>query len=116
MYLEHAFWADWNAGDWGSIPEPELIWIPPPGPGSGKFGTPWERMQSENLIPAASPCELEPVLDFPEDPHAVSSTAQLTAASATSRLRRRLAAPIRFTLRTAGDCAETVATVVVVAR
>jgi len=57
--FEHAFWADWKAGDWGSIPELELIWIPPPALGSGKFGTPCDRMQAENLIPsppAVGPC------------------------------------------------------------
>jgi hypothetical protein len=50
--FEHAFCADWNAGDWGLIPELELIWIPPPALGSGKFETPCARMQSENLIAA----------------------------------------------------------------
>jgi hypothetical protein len=49
---KHALCADWNAGDWGLIPEPAVIWIPPPPPGSGKLGTPWERMQSANSIPA----------------------------------------------------------------
>ncbi len=33
--LEQAFWADWKAGDCGSIPELELIWMPPPGWGPG---------------------------------------------------------------------------------
>jgi len=71
-------------------PEPTLIWIPPPPPpGSGKFGTPCKRMQSANLIPAGSPFEPDPLFDLPEDPHAVSATAQPAVASATARMRRR---------------------------
>jgi hypothetical protein len=97
--FEHAFWADWNAGDWGLIPELELIWIPPPEPGSGKFGTPCERMQSANLIPADSPLEPDPLFGLPEDPHALSATAQLTAASATARV----GGPMPFVLRMSRD-------------
>jgi hypothetical protein len=48
----HALWADWNAGDCGLIPEPAVIWIPPPEPlGSGKFGTPCERSAVGELDP-----------------------------------------------------------------
>jgi hypothetical protein len=57
--FEQAFWADWNAGDWGLIPELELIWIPPPAPGSGKLGTPCKRMQSANWIPMPPPFEAD---------------------------------------------------------
>jgi len=44
-----SFWAAWNAGEFGSIPEPPSSTPTPPfGPernfGSGKFGTPCERM------------------------------------------------------------------------
>jgi hypothetical protein len=71
-----SFWqaccAVWNRGDRGSIPEADEIEIWPPAFGSGKFGSPWERMQAANLarfgpaswIPAPPPppllCRLEP--------------------------------------------------------
>ncbi len=47
--LPHFFCAAWKAGDCGFNPEPGLIWIPPPAPGSGKFGTPLARMHAENF-------------------------------------------------------------------
>ena len=69
----HRFCAARNAGDRGSIPEPALIWMPPPAPGSGKFGMPCERMQSANRTapgtPAPDPDELV------EEPHAASKSA-----------------------------------------
>jgi hypothetical protein len=95
--LEHAFWASWNAGDWGSIPELELIWIPPPALGSGKFGTPCERMQSANLIGAEPPLALE---ELAEDPHALSASAQPTAASATTGKPERLPVAVCVGFRT----------------
>ena len=55
------------------------IWMPPPEPGSGKFGTPCARIQSANLIPADTLLALD---ELPEDPHAASATAQPNAASA----------------------------------
>jgi hypothetical protein len=76
--------ADWNAGDRGLIPEG--IWMPPPGPGSGKLGTPCARMQSANLIPAALPLEPDEPPELPEDPHAASITVQPAAARATVAL------------------------------
>jgi len=99
MSLEHASWADWNAGDRGLIPELELIWIPPPALGSGKFGTPCERMQSANLSPAAAPLEPDRSFDRPEDPHAVSASAQLPTASATARMRRQFGAGVPVVVR-----------------
>ena len=94
--FEHAFWADWNAGDWGLIPDPELMWIPPPALGSGKFGMPCERMQSANLIPAPPLFEPDLWFDFPEDPQAVNAIAPLAVASATARMWRQRLAPVLF--------------------
>jgi hypothetical protein len=55
-----------NFGELGSIPEPGPIEIPPPLLGSGKFGTPCERMHAENCaafavfsVSPAPPPELE---------------------------------------------------------
>jgi hypothetical protein len=92
--FEHAFWADWKAGDWGSIPELESILIPPPALGSGKFGTPCDRMQAANLI--ATPAPFEPDPGLAEDPHAVNAIAQPTVVSATARTWRGLRAPMPF--------------------
>jgi hypothetical protein len=60
------------------IPELELIWMPPPAPGSGKFGTPCERMQLENLRPDLENADGEPPADVPDDPHALSATAAVS--------------------------------------
>jgi hypothetical protein len=50
----HALWADRNAGACGLSPEAGVILTSPSlGFGSGKFGTPCERMQSENLTELA---------------------------------------------------------------
>jgi hypothetical protein len=48
----HSFWAAWNAGELGSTPAPDILMSAPPfGPvwnvGSGKLGTPWERMRRD---------------------------------------------------------------------
>lgn len=92
--FEHADWADWKAGDWGLIPEPIGNWRPPPPPGSGKLGTPCERMHCANLIPAL-PLEADWLFDLPDDPHAFSATAQPTArAAARARCRPGLAADV----------------------
>ena len=78
--FEHAFWADWNAGDWGFIPEPGVILMAPPEPaGSGKFGTPCERMQSANLIPALPPLERDALLGLPDEPQAATADKQAAA-------------------------------------
>ena len=46
--------------------------------GSGKFGMPLARMQSENLSAAGSPLEAE-LLDLAEDPQAATAMAHPTA-------------------------------------
>lgn len=62
--------------------------MPPVEPGSGKFGTPCERMQSENLRNAAVTAGDEgPPLDAaslepPVNPQPASASPQLTATSA----------------------------------
>lgn len=85
----HVFWADWNAGDWGLIPELAPIWTPPDEPGSGKFGTPCERMQSANLMPEASALE-NPGREFADDPHAASASAHPAATRAIAKCRLRV--------------------------
>lgn len=80
------------------IPEPEPIWIPPPAPGSGKFETPWERMQSENLIPADCAVDLELSPEAPDEPHAVSAAAQPATTSQTSWRRHALSVALRWSL------------------
>src|SRR5580700_9220847 len=65
MYFWQVFIADWKAGALTGTPLTVIvcpwplrcedwIWSPPPplAPGSGKFGTPWERMQLANCSPA----------------------------------------------------------------
>jgi hypothetical protein len=79
--LAQLAWAAWNDGEEGLIPEPAWIWIPPPALGSGKFGTPFARMQSANLIPCATPPEPAALGDLLEDPHAAIATAPVMAAS-----------------------------------
>lgn len=51
----HALSAFWNAAPLGSspLPGPPCIWIAPCEFGSGKFGTPCERMHCEYASPAA---------------------------------------------------------------
>src|ERR1039458_4934613 len=86
--LLHVCSADTNAGACSLIPEPG----PPTGePGSGKFGTPCERMQSANSSASVSPLPVPAaLLAPPADPHAATASMQLTAASAIDRLRRWL--------------------------
>lgn len=67
----------------GFIPGPS--WIAPPALGSGKFGTPCERMHWLNAKNAPSRLELLALLD---DPQAVTVRAQPTAMSAIKRLWR----------------------------
>lgn len=70
----HAWWADWNAGDWVSTPERSK----PPGVGSGKLGTPFERMQSANLT-AVLEALAAAVLDFPDPQAPMTSALPATA-------------------------------------
>jgi hypothetical protein len=83
--LLQADWADWKAGDCGLIPGPS--WMPPPEPGSGKFGTPCARMQSANLIPREANEGVEPLEAFEslEEPQAPMASAQPTATSVIDR-------------------------------
>jgi hypothetical protein len=79
--LRQACCADWNAGENGLIPESGPIWMVPPF-GSGKFGTPCERMHSESA--SAGPALAE-VLRPAEDPQAARATAQVPVARASDR-------------------------------
>ena len=80
--LAHVFWADRNAGACGLI---QLgMTLGPPGLGSGKFGTPCERMHSACL--SAGPPLSAALLDLPEDPQAAIARPQLTAISAIETL------------------------------
>ena len=46
-YFPHAWFAAWNFGEPWLIPTVAGSGIRPVLSGSGKFGTPWERMQAE---------------------------------------------------------------------
>src|ERR1700722_19887101 len=78
-------WAALKAGEDGLIPE--LSWMPPPGLGSGKFGTACERMHSLK-VRKAERCA-ESAVPF-EDPQAASAPAHVMAASVTSGRWRSL--------------------------
>jgi hypothetical protein len=67
-----------NAGENGLTPELGLIWTPPPELGSGKFGTPCDRMQLAN----ASPEPRAAGLGLLDDPHPATASPQLRAVSA----------------------------------
>lgn len=70
--LRHTPTADRKAGDCGSTPEPApMATPPPPGVGSGKFGTPFDRMQLANARNEA----LLLALCDPDDPQAATATA-----------------------------------------
>ena len=57
--------------------------------GSGKFGTPCDRMQLANLSASASPRPVSAaLLGLPESPQVLIAKTQLTAATATDRRRR----------------------------
>jgi hypothetical protein len=81
--LAHCDWAALNAGENGLMPELELIWIPPPALGSGKFGTPCERMQLANASPEP-PAEAAG-FDLFNDPQAAIARTQLKDASPIAR-------------------------------
>src|ERR1039458_4618734 len=89
--LAHACCAAWNAGASGLMSGGRLTL--PSGLGSGKVGTPWERMQSAYLIPwgeAPEAPEAAVLVALLEDPQAAIATAPVTAASAIDRPRRWL--------------------------
>ena len=73
-YLAQSFRAVWKAGDWGLIPEPIGILIPPPPPGSGKLGTPCDRMQFANARPDTWFADAVP--DLLDPPQATSAKVQ----------------------------------------
>ena len=81
--LAHCDWAALNAGENGLMPELELMWIPPPELGSGKFGTPCERMQLANASP--EPPASDAGFGLLDDPQAAMARTQLRAASAIVR-------------------------------
>jgi hypothetical protein len=78
MRWRHARCAAWKPGDRGLIPEEGVKLIPPPALGSGKFGTPCERMHplkaKSRLAGATVACKC---LVAPQ-----AATERLTAASA----------------------------------
>src|ERR1035437_5517645 len=78
----HACWADWNAGASGLMSDGRLTL--PFAFRSGKFGTPWERMQSEYLTACGEALEASVLVDLLEDPQAAIPTPQPTAASVIS--------------------------------
>lgn len=93
--LLHAVRAASNAGDDELIPGMLLRLKPPPAVGSGKFGTPWERMQRAKLSPssrawvwlvleAVVPAEVE-LRGEPEPHAAIPVLASITAAADASR-------------------------------
>lgn len=85
-YRLHACWAAWNAGDFA---EPGGMLIPPPGLGSGKLGTPCERMHWASSSPKSgfvAPSLLE-------DPQAASANALTKTTSMIERSRARISAP-----------------------
>jgi hypothetical protein len=93
--LPHAFWAAWHDGDAGLIPDLLLMLKPTPPPevlGSGKFGTPCERMRDANLIPPPARFEalLMGLLGLLDDPQpAITSTPGTTATAIGTRRRAR---------------------------
>jgi DNA-binding response OmpR family regulator len=80
----HACCAAWNPPDRGLTPDCGLMFSWPPAVGSGKFGTPWERMQSEKASPVLTRAAVVELGLF-DDPHAASAATQLVAASAAGR-------------------------------
>jgi hypothetical protein len=83
--LLQADWAALNAGENGLSPDPPLNWMPPPGLGSGKFGTPCERMHCEKAT--GRPLATVDVPGLLAEPHAEMTTAQLRAAIAIAAQR-----------------------------
>jgi hypothetical protein len=90
--LWHECAADWNAGDRTILGEPiRTVW--PLTLGSGKFGTPCERMHLENATPdstalAADAEVLAPPVGLVElPPHPATSTPLRSAAAVSSRAR-----------------------------
>jgi len=86
----HAFWADLNAGACGLI---QLgMTLGPPGLGSGKFGTPCDRMHRASL---SGPLAAEALLKFIAAPQAAAVSAKPAMANVTLS---RSAATIRLVI------------------
>ncbi len=84
--LAHARRAALNAGDCALTPEVRFT-PPPPALGSGKLGTPRERMQSASLSAGVSPLPVAaPLLGPPEDPQASIATEDVITTNVISRL------------------------------
>jgi hypothetical protein len=88
----HECAADWNAGDRMALGEPiRTCW--PLTFGSGKFGTPCERMHLENATPDATALAADaevfapPVALVELPPHPAASTPLTSAAAASGRAR-----------------------------
>jgi hypothetical protein len=79
-----------NDGENGLIPMPTVMWMPPPLLGSGKFGTPCDRMHSENARNWASALAEGEALGLLEEPQAASTATQLSVESATDLIGRLL--------------------------
>jgi hypothetical protein len=75
-----------NDGEKGLAPEGN--WIPPLDPGSGKFGTPCDRMQIAKARKLPLLFDALALVELLEEPHAVSAAAQRTVPAAT-RVRKR---------------------------
>jgi len=81
--LKHVCWADSNTGDCGLMPVPSRLNPPPPALGSGKFGTPRERMHSETFsfaLERDDPTDAAPA-EWPDEPQAAIAIAHVMAAN-----------------------------------
>jgi hypothetical protein len=83
--LWHARWADWKAGDRCSL---GVIASSPSAPGSGKLGSPCERMQRANASPGSVVAAVP--VGFPDDPHAAIDRPHANA----SKVARARSAPV----------------------
>jgi hypothetical protein len=81
----HLVCAALNAGEDVLIPELGLSWMSPSGPGSGKFGTPWLRMQS--TYARAGVLVLPAAVAAVEEPQAAVARADPSRRSGTTELR-----------------------------
>ena len=88
--LTHADWARLNAGEAESIPLPTNELLPLEVLGSGKFGTPCERMHAANLRSRAA--GLEPLFGGLEEPQPAIASEQPAATSATNKRCTKLLA------------------------
>jgi hypothetical protein len=71
--VRQARWADWNAGD--RLSTGPALDVVPFDVGSGKLGTPCERMHAANLRPTEARVAPAVVVDLPDDPHPATVSA-----------------------------------------